>query len=154
MRRLDKEIKDDNVINEILSKSRICRFGFVDNNEAYIVPLSFAFSDGYIYVHSAHSGRKMDLLKKNNKVSFEIEYYTEIVENDKACNWTLKYRSVMGIGTVKVVDDTTSKIDGLNLIMRKYGAQGDFKYDGNSLSKMILLKLKIESVTGKQSGDW
>ncbi|MDD3321292.1 MAG: pyridoxamine 5'-phosphate oxidase family protein [Paludibacter sp.] len=154
MRRLDKEIEDENVIKEILTKSRICRFGFVDNDEAYIVPLNFAYSDGCIYVHSAHHGRKMDLINQNNRVSFEIEYYTEIIEDEKACNWTLKYRSAMGRGVITIENDRTSKINGLNLIMQKYGAKGDLKYDEDSLSKMTLLKLEIESVTGKQSGDW
>ena len=154
MRRLDKEINDENVIIEMLTKSRICRFGFVDNDEAYIVPFRFAYADGCIYVHSAPEGRKMDLIKKNNRVSFEIEYYTEIVEDEKACNWTLKYRSAMGKGVISVENDKTSKINGLNLIMRKYGAKGDLKYDENSLSKMVLLKLQIDSITGKQSGNW
>ncbi len=154
MRLLDREITDKSVIDEILTKSRICRFGFVDEGEAYIVPLNFAFSEGNIYVHSAHSGRKMDIIRRNDKVSFEVEYYSEIVEAEKACNWTAKYRSAMGKGTITIEDDKKSKINGLNLIMRKYGAKGDLVYDEGSLSRMTLLKLKIESVTGKQSGDW
>ena len=154
MRRLDKEIKDKNVIEDILTKSRICRFGFVENGEAYIVPLNFAFSDGIIYVHSAHSGKKMDLIKQNNRASFEIEYYSEIVEGEKSCDWTAKYRSAMGKGVITIENDITAKTNGLNLIMQKYGAKGNLIFDEASLSRMTLLKLEIESVTGKQSGDW
>lgn len=35
MRRQDKEITDANVIDQILSASRICRLGMVDDDEAY-----------------------------------------------------------------------------------------------------------------------
>lgn len=154
MRRLDKEIKDQELIKDLMTKSRICRLGFVDNDEAYIVPVNFAYSEGFIYVHSAHSGRKMDIIKKSNKVSFEMEYYSEIVEDEKACNWTAKYRSVMGTGIITLEDNSEQKKAGLNLIMRKYGAKGDLVYDEDSLARMTLLKLRIDTVTGKQSGDW
>lgn len=154
MRRSDKEIVDENVIIDIMTKSRICRLGFIDNGEAYIVPVGFAYSEGVIYVHSAHSGRKMDILKQNNRVSFEIEYYTEIIEGEKPCDWTMKYRSVMGRGTVVIENDAAAKKAGLDLIMRKYGAKGELVYDEAVLACMTLLKLTVESVTGKQSGDW
>ena len=109
MRRIDKEITDENVINDMMTKSRICRLGFVDNGEAYIVPVNFAYSEGVIYVHSAHSGKKMDILKQNNRVSFEIEYYTEIIEGERPCDWTVKYRSAMGKGSVIIENDATAK---------------------------------------------
>jgi hypothetical protein len=38
--------------------------------------------------------------------------------------------------------------------MKKYGAGGDLNYNESSLTKMIILELRITSVTGKQSGDW
>jgi len=154
MRRTDKEITDENVINDMMTKSRICRLGFVDNGEAYIVPVNFAYSEGVIYIHSAHSGKKMDILKQNNRVSFEIEYYSEIIEGERPCDWTVKYRSVMGKGSVIIENDATAKKAGLDLIMRKYGAQGELVYDEAVLTRMTLLKLTVESVTGKQSGNW
>jgi nitroimidazol reductase NimA-like FMN-containing flavoprotein (pyridoxamine 5'-phosphate oxidase superfamily) len=154
MRRLDKEITNQDVLSEILNKSEICRLGFVDNGEAYIVPVNFAYADGVIYIHSAHEGRKMDLLKKNNRVTFEMEYFHEIVTGPKACNWTTRYRSVMGKGSICINNDIEVKKKGLDLIMRKYGAEIDLVYDEKILSRMTILILTIQSVTGKQSGDW
>ena len=61
MRRLDKEIKDSDVIQEILQNSEICRLGLVDGNEAYIVPVNYGYKDGVIYMHSAPNGRKMEI---------------------------------------------------------------------------------------------
>ncbi len=154
MRRLDKLIADENVINEILLKTDICRLGLVENNEAYIVPVNFAYSEGVIYIHSALSGRKMDIIRLNNKVTFEMEYHHEIVKSDIPCGWTAKYRSVTGSGTITIVTDDTSKKHGLDLIMRKYGAEMELNYESGPLSRMVILQLKIESLTGKQSGNW
>lgn len=154
MRRQDKEIRDRTVIDSILSDSRICRLGLVDNGEAYIVPVNYAYKDGIIYIHSAPHGRKMDLIRKNMPVSFEITYSEEIVKKDIPCEWSAKYRSVMGTGTIVIENDPDSKKAGLELIMKKYGASNDLIFQSASVARMVLLKLKIGAITGKQSGDW
>lgn len=154
MRRHDKEIKDNNIIEDILANSGICRLGFVEDDEAYIVPVNYAYSGGTIYIHSAAQGRKMDILKRNNIVSFEIEYFEEIIKNEVPCEWSAKYRSVMGKGTVRIENDPAEKKAGLDLIMRKYGAENGLRYNEASVSRMVLLVLKIDSVIGKQSGEW
>lgn len=154
MRRQDKEIKDRKVIDSILSDSRICRLGLVDDGEAYIVPMNYAYDDGIIYIHSAPHGRKMNIIRKNNLVSFEITATEEIIMNEVPCEWSAKYRSVMGTGTILIENNPDLKKAGLDLIMRKYGASGELRYDEGSVSRMVLLKLSIGTVTGKQSGDW
>ncbi|MBG0858659.1 MAG: pyridoxamine 5'-phosphate oxidase family protein [Bacteroidales bacterium] len=154
MRRKDREIKDNKIIEEILLKSDICRLGLIDNNEAYIVPVNYGYKDGIIYIHSAPAGRKIELIRKDNRVSFEVEFTSEIVRNKIPCKWASRYRSVMGKGTVLIVDEINSKKKGLDLILKKYGAAGDLGYDDSALSRMVLLKLIITSVTGKQSGNW
>lgn len=154
MRRKDKEITDENIIMQILRNSEICRLGLIDGTEAYIVPVNYAWKEGNIYIHSAPTGRKIDLIRKNNRVTFEIELSHEIVTGDNPCQWSAKYRSVMGRGTVELFSDRDSKKEGLDLIMTKYGATGELIYDEVSLSKMIVLKIKIESISAKQSGEW
>ena len=153
MRRSDKEIRNENTINKMLANSEICRLGLVDNGEAYIVPVNFAYQDGWIYIHSAPNGRKIDLIKRNGIVSFEIEYSYEIIKDKVPCEWSARYRSLMGRGEITLEYDKEEKKRGLDMIMKKYGAGSDLAYDESSLSRMILLKMKILSVTGKQSGE-
>lgn len=86
MRRKDREVKDDIKIDEIIRKSKVCRIGFNDNGEVYIVPMNFGYvhenNRRIFYFHSAKSGRKMDLIKANPKVGFEIDVLLGIWEND------------------------------------------------------------------------
>ena len=154
MRKHDKEIKGKGIIREILEQSAICRIGLVDNSEAYIVPVNFAYKNGIIYIHSAPSGRKIELIKRNNRVSFEIEYSSEIIKGESPCKWTTRYRSLMGKGAIVVENNPESKKVGLDLIMVKYGAEMELNYNEKDLSGMIIFKLIIESITGKQSGIW
>lgn len=154
MRRSDKEITDPKIMSEILVNSSICRLGLVQDGEAYIVPVNYAFNDGYIFIHSAVEGRKIEILKQNPKVTFEIEYPSEVVKNEVACKWGTKYRSLMGKGTIEIRYDAESKKECFDLLMRKYGADFSAVYDQSALEKAAVLKLKIESYTGKQSGVW
>lgn len=154
MRRHDKEIKEQPVIEEILNLSEICRIGLVEDDMAYIVPLNYGYADGVIYMHSASNGRKMGILKRDNRVSFEIEFSGDVVRREDACRWTTKYRSVMGHGTIEIISDTDTKRKGMDIIMRKYGFKGEINYDEASLSRMVILELKIEAMHGKQSGEW
>ena len=154
MRRKEKEITDNQVIQKILSESEVCRLGLIDNVEAYIVPVSYAYENGKIYIHSSPEGRKIELIRQNNLITFEMELPAGIIRDHIPCNWSAKYRSVIGKGIISIRSDTESKKIGLDLIMKKYGADIELKYDESSLSKMIILELRITAVTGKQSGDW
>ena len=154
MRRKDKEITDQEIIRHILANSSICRIGLTDGETAYIVPLNYGFSSGALYFHAAPNGKKMDLLKKNNRVCFEIEYAQEIVKGQEPCDWTTRYRSVIGYGEVEVITGHEEKKKGLDVIMAHYGKSGENRYDEASLARMVILKLTITGVTGKESGDW
>jgi len=154
MRRHDKQITDQHIIQDILKKSEICRLGMVDNGEAYIVPVYYAYQDGFIFIHSAPQGRKIELLKKNFQVTFEIEFLSEIIKGEIPCKWSSKYRSVMGKGSLTIESDPKRKQEGLNLIMKKYGAMMPLNYEESALSGMTILLLKINAISGKESGTW
>jgi hypothetical protein len=154
MRRTDKEISDPKIIQEILAGSQICRLGLVDNGEAYIVPVNYAFKDGCIYIHSASEGRKIEILKRNPHVTFEVEYESETIKGEVPCKWGTKYRSVMGRGKIEICDDAESKKNGFDLIMKKYGGEFTPPYDESALAKAVILKFKAKSLTAKQSGIW
>jgi hypothetical protein len=132
----------------------ICRIGLIDGDLPYIVPLNYGFSGNVLYFHSAPAGKKIDLLKQNNRVCFEIEQSNELVRNEQACNWTSRYRCVIGYGTVEIITDRDEKINGLDIIMKHYGNQGNNTYNDANLERMVILKLTIDRISGKQSGDW
>jgi len=154
MRRLDKEITDNIIIDEILTKSKICRVAFFDSEFPYIVPFNYAYFDDELLFHSAKSGKKIDLIKKNNNVCFEIEYYSQIIEDEQSCKWTTKYRSVIGFGEIDVLTNRDEKIRGLDAIMSHYGRTEGLIYNEKHLENIAILRLKIMKLSGKQSGDW
>jgi nitroimidazol reductase NimA-like FMN-containing flavoprotein (pyridoxamine 5'-phosphate oxidase superfamily) len=154
MRKANQEIRDESVIEEILAGARICRIAMMDGERPYILPFNYGYRDRCIYIHSAPEGKKIELLKRDNRVCFEIEHTVRIIKDEKACNWSTLYRSLVGYGTVEIITDPVGKQQGLEILMAQHGAPGRTDFDRKSMNRMVILKLTITSVTGKQSGNW
>lgn len=154
MRRKQNEITDRRIIEEILSKSEVCRIAMIDGDKPYIVPLNYGYFGNALYFHSAPLGKKIDLLKINNKVCFEIEYSTEIIKHEEACHWGAKYRSVIGYGKIDFITDFEQKKAGLDVIMAHYGSSDNNVYEEKQVNFVVILKLNIEEIYGKQLGNW
>jgi len=154
MRKAKQEIKDKAVLEEILSGAEICRLSMIDGELPYLVPVNYGYHEGHIYIHSAPKGKKIDLLKQNKLVCFEVEDEAEIVKGPEACDWTTRYRSVLGYATVEILSDEQSKQEGLEVIMNQHGAPELVRFDMKNMKRMVILKLKITSMSGKQSSNW
>lgn len=154
MRRKDHEITDSKIITEVLSKAHVCRLAMVADGEPYLVPLNYGFRDNTLYFHSAPAGRKVDALRSNNRVCFEVESPHEIVRHAQACDWGVRVRSVVGYGRVEFVTDLEGKQHALDVIMAQHGKTGANTYDPRQLELVTVLRLPIESMAGKQLGRW
>ncbi len=154
MRKTNQEIKDEKILKEILSGATICRLAMMDGERPYIIPFNYGYRDGCIYIHSAPEGKKIDLLLQNPEVCFEVEDEMEILTGDRACDWTTRYRSVVGYGTVEIYSDEQSKQQGLEAIMAQHGAPELKEFNPKNLKRIVILKLSITSMTGKQSSKW
>ena len=154
MRKTNQEITDKSVIEEILSKSEICRIAMIDNDLPYILPFNYGYKDNCIYIHSAPEGKKIDLLKKKNTICFEIEQIAKIIKHNKACKWATTYRSVVGYGDVEIITDYDKKKQGLEIIMTHYGAPDNLEFELKQVESIVILKITISKVTGKQSSNW
>ncbi len=146
-----REITDINEIEGIIRRASICRIGLVDGDEPYLVPVCFGYERSALYFHGAFAGRKVELIRKNSKVCFEIDTDVEIVNVETPCDAVVKYRSVIGVGRAYILENDEEKTHGLNLIMRQY-TKGDFSFPKSELDKTLVVKVDIESITGKKSG--
>lgn len=154
MRKANQEITDKSILEEILIHSNICRIGMMDNGLPYILPFNYGYRDNRIYIHCASAGKKIDLLKNNSSVCFEVELKAEIVKNDKACKWATAYRSIVGYGKIEILDDFTQKQQALEIIMSHNGAPDLTEFEPKQVDAVLILMLTIDTLTGKQSGNW
>lgn len=152
MRRKEKEIKDRSMIENILREATVCRIGMSQDNVPYIVPMNFGYRGGVIYLHSAKEGKKIDMIKDNPLVCFEVEHKVELIPSEKPCEWGANYYSVIGWGKAEFIDDSKGKEEALNIIMDKYAKESDYNYSQNMLNAVKVIKIQITEMTGKKSG--
>ena len=151
MRRQEKEILDRVQIDAILERALVCRIALCDDSTPYILPVNFGYEDGCLYIHCALEGKKLDILKRNSMVCFEVDIDHVLVVGATPCSYTFRYRSVIGFGTAVFVDNVTEKQKGLDAIVKHYSG-GHPSCSDDALAKVTILKIEIESLTGKQSG--
>lgn len=151
MRRKDREINDINTIRSIIEKSAVCRLGMNHEDRPYIIPLSFGFDGDCLYFHGALKGLKIDLLRNDPKVCFEFDTLHETISEEKACDFGMRYHSVIGTGKAVFIESREEKCRALDMIMAQYSDR-EFNYPDNMLDAIAVIKVQIETITGKQGG--
>jgi nitroimidazol reductase NimA-like FMN-containing flavoprotein (pyridoxamine 5'-phosphate oxidase superfamily) len=153
MRRTDREIKDFDAILSVIEKCAVCRVAFFDAGHPYIVPLNFGFEtqgdELTLYFHCAKAGKKLDLLRQNDKVAFEMDRPEGFADGEKACYSTMEFESVCGTGTIGIAGED-EKMHGLTLLMRQYSDKQEIVFDEKVLKDVLVLKLAVGRVTGKR----
>lgn len=152
MRRKDREITDPEKIREIIADCQCCRPAFCDQGKAYIVPLSFGYTeqDGkfVFYFHSAQEGRKLDLIRRTGYAGFEMDTHYKLNQSETACGWSARFRSVIGGGRVSIVE--AEKREGLQFIMGHLTGKDQWEFDENMLKAVCVFKLEVEELACKE----
>ena len=156
MRRKDREVLDEVKIDKFIRNCDCCRIGFYDkeNNEVYIIPLNFGYSHvdnkRVFYFHGAKEGRKIELISKTKKVSFEMDSNHELIIGKMACNYSERYQSVMGTGLISFVEDKDEKIAALNEIMFQSTGKKDWDFPEPMLNGVAVFKIEVTSLSCKE----
>ena len=143
-------IVDQKIIESIILKAKICRLGLADGDQPYVIPMSFGYRDNTLYFHTGKKGKKMEILKKNNRVCFEMEVDLEIIPADNPCKWNMCYRSVVGYGRAVILEDPSEKRKALDVIVTHYGGS-PVVYDEKRVNGLAVIKVDIDRMTGKES---
>jgi nitroimidazol reductase NimA-like FMN-containing flavoprotein (pyridoxamine 5'-phosphate oxidase superfamily) len=150
MRREEREIKDKTEIERIIQKALVCRVALSDGGSPYVVPVCFGFKDGVIYFHSAQEGKKIEILRKNNKVCFEMDIDIKLIEGEKGCAWGIQYSSVIGYGTASFIEENEEKKKALHILLGHYSDK-TYEFPEPSLNEVAVIKIRVESMTGKKA---
>lgn len=151
MRRKDREIKDFDKILQIMRQCDSCVLALNDDGFPYMVPLNFGMDiedrQLYLYFHCAMQGKKLDLIRKDNRATFEMDCNHNFILYDKRMSCTMGYSSVIGHGLIKFVEDE-KKYEALKVLMRQYHAE-DFLFNIDMIKVTTVLKMKVLDITGK-----
>ena len=152
------EIKSKEKIIEFLSSQQTGRIASIDDNGfPQIIPMNFVFINDAVYMHSHIRGEKLDNIKRNQKVGFEVDKSLEFLPSyfsdptDASLADTL-YISVVIKGNASIISDKEEKTNALNGLMEKYQPEGGYepiRSDMDVLKGVEVIKIVPESLRGK-----
>ncbi len=151
MSKQDRLKSDLALIEPILRKTQVCRLGMTDGKMPYVIPLCFGYQDQVLYFHTGICGKKLDILRQNPNVCFEIDEDCQIIEGEMACKWSMKFRSVVGYGKAFLIHTSDEKRAALDVIMRQYSDKA-WSYPDEKLTITTIIQLEIESMTALVHG--
>ncbi len=153
MRQSKKEIRDTDVIIDLLNTSHVGRLGTVTGSGyPMIKPVNFAYSGGKIYFHTAKEGEKIDDIKRDSRVCFEVDLPIALVKSRGIpCRAEYLYRSVIIRGRAHVVGEPGEQLDALKKLMEKYQPEGGYgEFPEEKLKITGIVRIDIEEMTGKE----
>ena len=153
MRKSDREIKSKEEIIDIIKRCDVIRLAFNNGDYPYILPLNFGFevkNDKVIfYLHSALEGTKVDIMKKDNRASFEMDTKHELQYYEEKGYCTMSYESIIGRGRIRILPED-EKMNALKKLMGHYHKSDDTYFNPAAISRTLVYSLEVEEMTAKR----
>ena len=154
MRRQEREVTDKESIEKILLNCKTCHVAMTDGLSPYVVPLSYGYRftcDGALelFFHSAFEGKKIDILRKNSKVCFEISDEGMFENAESPCNMGYSFSSVIGYGEVFFLTDAADKCEGLSVIV-EHQCGRSVEFTEKQAETVCIYKIVSKDFNGKQ----
>ena len=150
MRRKRQQLSDEESVG-ILQRSTSGTLALLgDNGYPYAVPISYVYSEGKLYFHSALTGHKVDAIKNHDKASFCV-IDKDDVQPEK---YTTFFRSVIAFGRIHIIEDEVEKLGIARLLGNRYNPNQDEvlqKEIEHGLNRMLAIRFDIEHLTGKEA---
>ena len=152
MTKRERQITDEQQILKILDKGKVLHLGLAADNEPYVVPMNYGYTheDGklVLYLHSALQGKKLDMIRANSRVFFEIDTDLVPFEGEKPCQYGLAYSSVMGRGTAWIVEDVEEKKRAMSVLMKTQTGK-DFSFEDKLVGIVAVIRIDVAEYTAK-----
>lgn len=148
----ERQVTDPEQILHILDTGKVLHLGLSVKDEPYVVPMNYGYTmeDGRLtlYLHSAVKGRKLDMLRANPRVFFEIDCDHQPFEGQVACQYGMVYSSLMGRGTAAIVEDVEEKKQAMSILM-KTQTDKDFTFNERLVSIVAVIRIDVAEYTAK-----
>ena len=152
MTKREYQITDEAKLRQILDTAKVLRLGIAVDNTPYIVPLNYGYTmeDGrlVLYLHSAVKGNKLELLRRNPNVCFELDCGLEPFEGRVACQYGLAYQSVSGRGRAVLVEDVEEKMEAMSILMKTQTGK-DFTFNERLVRIVAVIRVDVSEYTAK-----
>lgn len=133
----------------LLQSEVIGRLGCSAEGTTYVVPITYAFENGYIYGHTKE-GLKVDLMRKNSSVCFEVDH----IENMTSWQTVLiqgLFEELAGAEASDGMEILTSRLMPLSTsetVPSKYSLEHVHSRQ-NLIGENVAFRVKVKEMTGR-----
>jgi len=155
MRRHERQVTDTKDITAVIENCNVCRLAMTDGAAPYIVPLNFGFEfysgNLTLYFHSAGEGRKIDILRKNPVVGFEMDNNRGLKDGGTAaCRYSIYYESVIGTGKAEFVTGYREKKAALEKLMKHMTLKENLGFNDEFINAVTIFTITSTDFTVKK----
>ena len=150
MSEFNRYFTDPERIDDIIRRARVCRIAMIVNGNPRIIPVNFGYRDKTIFIHTAPDSGKMEHLKSNPSVCVEFDLDHGLETSERPCGWTMRFESVVGQGTARILTDPDEKRVGLAAIMEQYGGTAE-GIPERAVENVAIIQFKLSDLRGKSN---
>ena len=152
MTKREFRITDEQQILAILDAAKVLHLGLAVDNEPYVVPLNYGYTmengNLTLYLHGANQGKKLDMIRANPRVFFEMDCDRIPFDGVLPCQYGMVYSSVMGRGTAHIVEDVEEKKKAMSILMKTQTGK-DFSFNDRLVSIVAVIRIDVAEYTAK-----
>jgi uncharacterized protein len=144
-------------LERILGEEEVGVLCLADGAEPYGVPLSYAFLDGRIVFHCAARGRKLDILRRNDRATFIVYRSPDRTVPHAEGDCSVRFESVFAFGRARIVEDPAERFALLRRFQQRFDARLGRETPTDPVTEKAAAKtgcveISIESLTGRRKG--
>ena len=152
MTKREFQVTDPRQITRILDAAKVLHLGLCVDNKPYVVPMNYGYCfEGeklVLYLHSAVRGKKLDMIRENPQVFFEMDSDRVPFEGKLPCQYGMTYSSVMGSGEARLIEDVEEKKKAMTVLMKTQTGK-DFSFDEKLVSIVAVIRIDVAEYTAK-----
>ncbi len=149
MRRADRTLTREQT-EDLLMTAQVARIAMAVEGEPYVVPVNYFYHEGKVYVHAALTGRKLEMIKANSRVCFEVDEMIEVKPGERACEYGAYFRSVIAYGHASLMAEGQDKVAVLNALTKRYAPHAHFDLVTEDDARHVaVIRIELDEISGK-----
>lgn len=137
-------------IAALINKSVYAVLSMSDGDTPYAVPINAVWDGKDFYLHSRHGGRKIEVLRKNRKVTLTfVPQASFVVRHERSsCGASMDFESVCASGVAEILgadSDPDARREALMVIIRHYGLER-LPMDEAVFAKTSVIRVRCHSL--------
>lgn len=143
---------EEETVFQILDSAFVCHVGFNVDGQPYVIPTNYGRNGHTLYLHGSAASRMLKTLSGGVPVCVTVTHVDGLVLARSAFHHSVNYRSVVILGTARLVDDPSEKMEALRIFTEHVvkGRWAEIRWpDEQEMKATTVLALPLEEVSAK-----